>query len=59
MYIPYLDLTEEEYREYKKEIDRIELSKVNVFIGRNNSGKSRLMRQILISEYNKKYYSKR
>ena len=56
MYIPYLDLTEEEYREYKNEIDRIELSKVNVFIGRNNSGKSRLMRQILISEYNKKYY---
>lgn len=57
MYIPYLNLTEENYKEYKNENNIIELSNVNVFIGKNNSGKSRLMREILIAEYNNKYYS--
>lgn len=56
MYIKYIDL-QEEYKEYNNdESSIINLEKTNIFIGKNNSGKSRLMRQILINEYNKMYY---
>lgn len=57
MYVKYIDLSEKEYSEYDNEENSIiDLSKTNIFIGKNNSGKSRLMRQVLINEYNRKYY---
>lgn len=57
MYVKYIDLNEEEYFEYKNgEQIKINLAKNNIFIGKNNSGKSRLMRQLLTNEYNKEYY---
>ena len=57
MYISIVDLSKTEYKEYKS-IDNNEIinfQKTNVFIGKNNSGKSRFMRQLLINEYDKEY----
>lgn len=57
MYVKYIDLNDEKYSEYNNgEQSFITLEKNNIFIGKNNSGKSRLMRQVLTNEYNKKYY---
>lgn len=56
MYVKYIDLFHESFNEYNNIENKIDLNKVNVFIGKNNSGKSRLMRKLLISEYNKEYY---
>lgn len=56
MYVKYLNLSDE-YTEYNSEDNSIiNLEKTNIFIGKNNSGKSRLMRKVLINEYNKEYY---
>lgn len=53
MFINYIDLTDEEFKEYKDiENNIIKLNKMNIFIGQNNSGKSRLMRKVLISHIN-------
>ena len=57
MYVKYIDLSDKQYSEYtNSENSTVNLEKTNIFIGKNNSGKSRLMRQVLISEYNKNYY---
>lgn len=57
MYVKYIDLSKENYSEYNNsENSIIDLEKTNIFIGKNNSGKSRLMRQVLINEYNQIYY---
>ena len=57
MYVKYIDLSGKQYSEYtNSENSTVNLEKTNIFIGKNNSGKSRLMRQVLISEYNKNYY---
>ena len=57
MYVKYLDLLADEYKEYSySENKYIKLDKMNIFIGKNNSGKSRLMRMILLKEYNREYY---
>ena len=56
MYVKYIDLLDSNFNEYNNLENKIKLDKVNVFIGKNNSGKSRLMRKVLINEYNKEYY---
>lgn len=56
MYVKYIDLLDESFSEYNNLENKIKLDKLNVFIGKNNSGKSRLMRKLLINEYNKEYY---
>lgn len=57
MYVKYINLSEKQYSEYtNNENSIINLEKTNIFIGKNNSGKSRLMRQVLINEYNQNYY---
>ncbi|MBQ2909876.1 MAG: ATP-binding protein [Bacilli bacterium] len=58
MYIKYIDLLDSNYSEYVSlnEEKKLYLEKMNVFIGKNNSGKSRLMRKVLTSEFDKKYY---
>ena len=56
MYIKYIDLLDMNFNEYTNDENNIKLDKVNVFIGKNNSGKSRLMRKVLINEYNKTYF---
>lgn len=57
MYVKYIDLSGKQYLEYtNSENSVINLEKTNIFIGKNNSGKSRLMREILINEYNQNYY---
>ena len=56
MYVKYIDLSSDDYQEYRGDSnDRIILEKNNIFIGKNNSGKSRLMRQLLKKEYFKEY----
>lgn len=57
MYVKYIDLSEKQYSEYtNSENSIVNLENTNIFIGKNNSGKSRLIRQVLISEYNQNYY---
>ena len=52
MYVKYIDLSEDTYLEYNNDEQKIiKLEKTNIFIGKNNSGKSRLMRKILQSEF--------
>lgn len=55
MYIKYLNFFSEEYLEYyNKDNNMVSLNRMNIFIGKNNSGKSRLMRKILQQEFKKK-----
>lgn len=57
MYIRAINLRDDKYKEYANTDNKeIILDKLNVFIGKNNSGKSRLMRQLLINEYEADYY---
>lgn len=57
MYLSIVDLSKTEYNEYKSNENNeiVTFQKTNVFIGKNNSGKSRFMRQLLINEFNKDY----
>ena len=58
MFINYIDLSDEEYKEYKSTDDEIiKLNKMNVFIGKNNSGKSRLMRKVLKQHVDDKIFT--
>lgn len=56
MNIKHLKIKHEEYRTVNsKEINRLEnLSKINIFIGENNSGKSRFMRSIYFINNNRR-----
>lgn len=55
MYVKNLNLSSGEYSEYNNDDNNIvTLNKINIFIGKNNSGKSRLMRKILQQEFSKK-----